>query len=272
MDRDLRLPALVLLDEIGAGTDPVEGGALGVAVVDHFRTRGALVVGTTHYDALKTYAQTTPGVQCAAFAFDPVGFAPTYELIYGSPGRSLALEMAGRLGLNRTVIDKARASLGTREAQLATQLARVDQDLAQIAEERKAAARERDALARARAAAERREEELRAREEEFKRKVSGRIDERVRAATRENRRRRRGAEAADLRAHGKRKPVGRGCRPAITARSRHMRRRQWMPRRLMRWAIGRRRRNRQCRWNGAPLASATAWSCRRSACRACSRA
>ena len=64
MDRDLRLPALVLLDEIGAGTDPIEGGALGVAIVDHFRTRGALVLGTTHYDALKTYAQTTPA--CSA--------------------------------------------------------------------------------------------------------------------------------------------------------------------------------------------------------------
>ena len=185
MDRDLRLPALVLLDEIGAGTDPVEGGALGVAIVDHFRTRGALVLGTTHYDALKTYAQTTDGVQCAAFAFDPVGFAPTYELVYGSPGRSLALEMAGRLGLSRKVIDKARASLGTREAQLATQLARVDEDLAQLSEERKAAAREREAMAKARAAAERREEELREREEAFKRKVTDRVEDRVRAATRE---------------------------------------------------------------------------------------
>jgi DNA mismatch repair protein MutS2 len=185
MDRDLRLPALVLLDEIGAGTDPIEGGALGVAIVDHFRTRGALVLGTTHYDTLKTYAKTTPGVQCAAFAFDPAGFAPTYELVYGSPGRSLALEMAGRLGLPRTIIDRARASLGTREAQLATQLERVDQDLARIAEERKAAAREREAMARARAAAERREEELRAREEAFKKKVGDRIDERVRAAARD---------------------------------------------------------------------------------------
>ena len=185
MDRDLRLPALVLLDEIGAGTDPIEGGALGVAIVDQFRTRGALVLGTTHYDALKTYAQTTPGVQCAAFAFDPVGFAPTYELIYGSPGRSLALEMAGRLGLSRKVIEKARASLGTRELQLANQLARVDDDLAQLGEERKAAAHEREAMARARAAAERREEELRAREEAFKRKVTDRVEERVRAATRE---------------------------------------------------------------------------------------
>ena len=73
----------MLLDEIGAGTDPIEGGALGIAIVDHFRKRGALVIGTTHYDALKTYASTTPGVACAAFGFDPDGFAPTYRLIYG---------------------------------------------------------------------------------------------------------------------------------------------------------------------------------------------
>ena len=62
MDRDLALPALVLLDEVGAGTDPVEGGALGTAVIDHFRARGAHLIATTHYDALKSYASTTPDV------------------------------------------------------------------------------------------------------------------------------------------------------------------------------------------------------------------
>ena len=66
MDRSLTAPGLVLLDEIGSGTDPVEGGALGVALVDHFRKRGALVVATSHYDALKTYASTTDGVVTAA--------------------------------------------------------------------------------------------------------------------------------------------------------------------------------------------------------------
>jgi DNA mismatch repair protein MutS2 len=185
MDRELALPALVLLDEIGAGTDPIEGGALGVAIVDHFRTRGALVIGTTHYDALKTYATTTEGVTAAAFAFDPVGFAPTYHLIYGSPGRSLALEMAGRLGLNRRIIDRAREGLDSREAQLATQLARIDQELARVSEERKALTRERDDVARLRAVAEKREADLRAREDAFKRKVHDRIDERVREATRD---------------------------------------------------------------------------------------
>ena len=95
MDRALQVPALVLLDEIGSGTDPIEGGALGVAVVDHFRKRGATVMATSHYDALKTYASTTAGVASAAFGFNTDTFAPTYQLLYGSPGRSLALEIAG---------------------------------------------------------------------------------------------------------------------------------------------------------------------------------
>ncbi len=185
MDRDLALPALVLLDEIGAGTDPIEGGALGVAIVDHFRTRGAFVIGTTHYDALKTYASNTPGVTSAAFAFDPVGFAPTYHLIYGSPGRSLALEMANRLGLNRRIVDRARQALGTRELQLSSQLERMDRDLARLAEDRKAVVAEREALAQARARTERREEELREREAAFRRKLNDRVEERVRTATRE---------------------------------------------------------------------------------------
>ena len=70
MDRSLSVPGLVLLDEIGSGTDPIEGGALGVAMVDHFRRRGATLIATSHYDALKTYASTTEGVQSAAFGFE----------------------------------------------------------------------------------------------------------------------------------------------------------------------------------------------------------
>ncbi|MEQ1910920.1 MAG: endonuclease MutS2, partial [Vicinamibacterales bacterium] len=84
MDRDLVVPSLVLLDEVGSGTDPVEGGALGVAIIDHFKRRGATVMATSHYDALKSYASTTEGVTSAAFGFAPATFAPTYEMIYGS--------------------------------------------------------------------------------------------------------------------------------------------------------------------------------------------
>ncbi|MBI4486807.1 MAG: endonuclease MutS2, partial [Acidobacteria bacterium] len=107
MDRSLVAPALVLLDEVGSGTDPIEGGALGVAIVDHFRRRGATVLATSHYDALKTYASTTEGVASAAFGFDAGTFAPSYQLLYGSPGRSLALEIAARLGLSPSVISAA---------------------------------------------------------------------------------------------------------------------------------------------------------------------
>src|SRR4029434_2664857 len=96
MDRSLSTPALVLLDEIGSGTDPIEGGALGVAIVDRFRQRGATVVATSHYDALKTYASTTDGVTSAAFGFDADTFAPTYQLVYGSPRRRLATAISTR--------------------------------------------------------------------------------------------------------------------------------------------------------------------------------
>ena len=104
MNRNLALPSLVLLDEVGAGTDPVEGGALGIAVIDHFRTRGSHLVATTHYDSLKSYASTTDGVESAAFGFNPETFAPTYSLQYGSPGRSLAIEIAARLGMPPSVV------------------------------------------------------------------------------------------------------------------------------------------------------------------------
>src|SRR5438874_679237 len=141
MDRGLATPALVLLDEVGSGTDPIEGGALGVAIVDHFRRRGATVIATSHYDALKTYASTTEGVASAAFGFELETFAPTYRLIYGSPGRSLALEIAGRLGLNPSVVAAARENLSARETQLAEHLAKIDHDMRALEHEQRLATR-----------------------------------------------------------------------------------------------------------------------------------
>ena len=132
MDSRLVLPALVLLDEVGAGTDPVEGGALGAAIIEHFRRRGALVAATTHDDMLKSYASTSAGVACAGFGFDPQTYAPTYKLTYGSPGRSLALEIAARLGVPTSIVDDARGRRSAREAQLAEHLARVERDIAEV--------------------------------------------------------------------------------------------------------------------------------------------
>jgi DNA mismatch repair protein MutS2 len=185
MDRTLALPALVLFDELGSGTDPVEGGALATAVVDHFKARGAIVVCTSHSDAIKTYATTTPGVTVAAFGFDPATFAPTYRLVYGSPGRSLALEIAGRLGLTAGVLARARQNLGTRDAQLAEHLAKIDQNLHDLEHERRLVARERQSIGESELRVKTREEALRQREETFRRKTEDRLDERLRDARRE---------------------------------------------------------------------------------------
>src|SRR5438034_583170 len=185
MDRELATPALVLLDEVGSGTDPVEGGALGVAIVDHFRRRGATVVATSHYDALKTYASTTEGVTTAAFGFDAETFAPTYELIYGSPGRSLALEIAGRLGLNPSVVAAARQNLTAREAQLAEHLAKLDRDMRAVEHEHRLAAKERETLHASEARMHQREDALRQREETFRRRLNEELETQLRQARRE---------------------------------------------------------------------------------------
>jgi DNA mismatch repair protein MutS2 len=178
-------PALVLLDEVGSGTDPIEGGALGVAIVDHFRRRGATLVATSHYDALKTYASTTDGVASAAFGFDTETFAPTYELRYGSPGRSLALEIAGRLGLNPSVVAAARENLSAREAQLSEHLAKIDRDMRTLEHDQRLATKEREALRAAEARMHQREDALRQREDTSRRRLNEELEAHVREARRE---------------------------------------------------------------------------------------
>ena len=185
MDASMQSPALVLLDEAGAGTDPVEGGALAMAIIEHFRLRGAMVIATTHYDALKTYASTTDGATPAGFGFDPTTFAPTYRLNYGSPGSSLAFEIATRLGLPQTIIERARAHRSERESQLAEHLARVERDMQSLEHEKRLAARERQTAADAAAKLHAREQDLKNREDMFRRRLDQKIDERLREARRE---------------------------------------------------------------------------------------
>jgi DNA mismatch repair protein MutS2 len=100
-------PALVLLDEVGTGTDPEEGSALGVAVVDHFKRRGAQVLATTHYSGLKVYAANAPDVLNASVEFDDKTLRPTYRLLAGIAGSSSGLEMARRFGIPDDVIGSA---------------------------------------------------------------------------------------------------------------------------------------------------------------------
>jgi DNA mismatch repair protein MutS2 len=185
MDRSLTLPALVLLDEVGAGTDPVEGGALGIAVIDHFRKRGSHLIATTHYDSLKSYASTTPGVASAAFGFNPETFAPTYRIVYGSPGRSLAIEIAARLGMPASVIAAARGNLTEPEKQLADHLARIDNDLRALDQERRTVAQERIAMYESERKLRSREDAVREREEKVRRRLDAKVDDHLREARKE---------------------------------------------------------------------------------------
>jgi DNA mismatch repair protein MutS2 len=185
MDRAIKVPALVLLDEVGTGTDPNEGGALATAIVNHFRQRGAIVCATTHYDALKTWGTETDGVVTAAFAFDPRTFAPTYRLIYGAPGRSLAIEIAQRLGLPISVISAARGFLSDDQKRLAAHLERVDAQARALDSERLKLQRERRAAEEASSSLRQRESALAEREERFNKRLNERLDDRLRQARRE---------------------------------------------------------------------------------------
>jgi DNA mismatch repair protein MutS2 len=138
----------VLLDELGAGTDPAEGAALGAALLEALVERGARVVATTHLEPLKVFAQVDPRLTNATVAFDPERLAPTFRLEYGHPGPSYALTIGERLGLPPAVIARARAHLteeGRRVEGLLADLARRERD----AEVRSAEAARREAEARA---------------------------------------------------------------------------------------------------------------------------
>ena len=185
MDRSLDLPSLVLLDEVGTGTDPNEGGALATAVVNHFRTRGAHLIATTHFDAVKSWGTATQGVTVAAFAFNPQTYAPTYRLVYGAPGRSLAIEMAQRLGLPAPVIAAARSFLGDDQKRLQAHLDRIDAQARRLDAEQGRLERERRALADERKAMEAREAALTEREAAFRKRLNEKVDDRLRQARRE---------------------------------------------------------------------------------------
>jgi DNA mismatch repair protein MutS2 len=115
MALDVTPDSLVLLDELGAATDPEEGGALGVAIVEHFRAAGAFTLISTHLMALKIYGASTEGVVNGSMGFDESTFEPTYHLQLGLPGKSAGLEIATRLGMPEDIMLRARRSMSDRE-------------------------------------------------------------------------------------------------------------------------------------------------------------
>ena len=140
-------------------------------------------IATTHFDAVKTWGIGTEGVAVAAFAFDPQNFAPTYRLLYGAPGRSLAIEMAQRLGMPATVIAAARGYLSDDQKRLQAHLSRLDAQARALESDRVKLERERRAFNETNAELSKREKALAEREEVFKKRLNERLDERLRQAT-----------------------------------------------------------------------------------------
>src|SRR6202795_2334516 len=128
--------SLVLLDELGSATDPEEGAALAVAIAEHFRNVGCMIVISTHHTSLKVYGANTPGVINASVGFDETTLQPTYELKIGVPGASAGINIAQRLGLNPAIIASARSRLGSQTQDVARFLDRLHADLRDLEQER----------------------------------------------------------------------------------------------------------------------------------------
>lgn len=133
--------SLVLLDEIGAGTDPTEGAALAMALLEEFHRRDCLTVATTHYSELKTFAYVRPGMQNASVQFDVRTLRPTFELTIGVPGQSNAFPIARRLHLPEGIIARAQGFLADETVKVEDLIRHLTEDSRQAAEDRKEAAR-----------------------------------------------------------------------------------------------------------------------------------
>lgn len=131
--------SLILIDELGAGTDPVEGAALAVSIIEALREKGAIIAATTHYAELKAYALDTPGVTNGCCEFDIETLRPTYNLLIGVPGRSNAFAILKHLGMTQDVIDNAKAIVGSDNRDFEAVLEKLEASRHALEEERKVA-------------------------------------------------------------------------------------------------------------------------------------
>ncbi|MBI2687812.1 MAG: endonuclease MutS2 [Acidobacteria bacterium] len=148
MLRDATPDSLVLLDELGRATDPEEGGALGIAVLEKFREYGSFTLASTHLMPLKVWGATTEGVVQASMGFNEAEFTPTYILLTGAPGRSAGLAIASKLGLPKSLIERARQAMSTSERDIAGFLSELHRRLDEVKARQQALAGERVRLDR----------------------------------------------------------------------------------------------------------------------------
>lgn len=128
--------SLILFDELGAGTDPSEGAALAMSILDHVRNLGALVMATTHYPELKAYSYNREGVMNASVEFDVETLSPTYKLLMGVPGRSNAFDISNKLGLSLNIINKAKTMIGTDEQEINNMIESLEKNSKRVDEQR----------------------------------------------------------------------------------------------------------------------------------------
>lgn len=128
--------SLILFDELGAGTDPSEGAALAMSILDHVRNIGALVMATTHYPELKAYSYNREGVMNASVEFDVETLSPTYKLLMGVPGRSNAFDISKKLGLSLNIINKAKTMIGTDEQEINNMIESLEKNSKRVDEQR----------------------------------------------------------------------------------------------------------------------------------------
>merc|ERR1712146_715189 len=128
--------SLILFDELGAGTDPSEGAALAMSILDYVRRLGSLVMATTHYPELKAYSYNREGVMNASVEFDVETLSPTYKLLMGVPGRSNAFDISKKLGLSLNIINKAKTMIGTDEQEINNMIESLEQNSKRVDQQR----------------------------------------------------------------------------------------------------------------------------------------